>query len=335
MRFFQPTIDREQKRVRASLYGLGSRSSIFREGLGCTLVIGTTEDALRAEAKGLFTDPRSPAPDVLWPGGERVDLTALPDGIDAKALKGAIDAIFSEPDAKRPRRTRALVVVYQGRIVAERYAEGFDADMPLVGWSMSKTATNALTGLRVADRKLVVTENALMPEWRDSNDPRRAIRLDDLLRMTSGLLFDETNSRDLSDVTQMLFVEGNAAAYAARKPLVHPPGTFWYHSSGSTNIIASVLRQTFPTSASICAIRGIVCSARWACVRPSCNPMPRGRFSVHRPSTRPRETGPGLDFCFSKTAFGTARDCCRRIGLPTRCGQPCPLQTIATARISG
>ena len=110
---------------------------------------------------------------------------------------------------------------------------------------MSKTATNALTGLRVADGKLAVTENALMPEWRDGNDPRRAITLDDLLRMTSGLRFDETYSSDLSDVTQMLFVQGNAAAYAARKPLVHPPGTSWYYSSGSTNIVASVLRQSF------------------------------------------------------------------------------------------
>ena len=246
LRFFQPTIDREQKRVSASVYGLGSRTSIFRDGLGCTLVIGTTEEALRAQASGLFTDPRPAAANVLWPGGEKVDLAALPNRVDAAALNGAIDAIFSEPDPKRPRRTRALVVVYQGRIVAERYAEGFDADMPLVGWSLSKTATNALTGLRVGDGKLAVTENALMPEWRDSNDPRRAITLDNLLRMTSGLLFDETYSSDLSDVTQMLFVQGNAAAYAERKPLVRPPGSSWYYSSGSTNIIAAVLRQTFP-----------------------------------------------------------------------------------------
>ena len=245
LRFFQPAVDREQKRVSASAYGLGSRTSIFRDGLGCTLVIGTTEEALRSEARGLFTDSRPAAADILWPGGEKVDLTALPGSVNAKALNDAIDAIFSEPDPKRPRRTRALVVVYKGRIVAERYAEGFHADTPQVGWSMSKTATNALTGLRVADGKLAVTENALMPEWRDGNDPRRAITLDDLLRMTSGLRFDETYSSDLSDVTQMLFVKGNAAAYAARKPLVHPPGTSWYYSSGSTNIVASVLRQSF------------------------------------------------------------------------------------------
>ena len=245
LRFFQPAIDREQKSVSASAYGLGSRTSIFRDGLGCTLVIGTTEEALRSEARGLFTDSRPAAADILWPGGEKVDLAAPPNGVDAATLNDAIDAIFSEPDPKRPRRTRALVVVYKGRIVAERYAEGFHADTPQVGWSMSKTATNALTGLRVADGKLAVTENALMPEWRDSNDPRRAITLDDLLRMTSGLRFDETYSSDLSDVTQMLFVKGNAAAYAARKPLVHPPGTSWYYSSGSTNIVASVLRQSF------------------------------------------------------------------------------------------
>jgi hypothetical protein len=65
------------------------------------------------------------------------------------------------------------------------------------------------------------------------------------MRMTSGLQFSESDDDDLSDVSQMLFVQGNAARFAASKPLVHPPGTVWSYSSGTTNIIASVLRETF------------------------------------------------------------------------------------------
>jgi CubicO group peptidase (beta-lactamase class C family) len=117
--------------------------------------------------------------------------------------------------------------------------------MPLVGWSMSKTAINALVGLRAKDGALSLDQNRLMPEWRDKDDPRGAITLNELMRMTSGLAFDESYNDDLSDVTQMLFVQGNAAAYAANKLLAHPPGTTWYYSSGSTNIISAVLRQSF------------------------------------------------------------------------------------------
>lgn len=246
LRFFEASIDHAGKTVRGSLHGIAPRTAIYREGLGCTLAVGKTADELRAEAAGLFPPlPPPPYPDALWPEGERVDLSALPNGVDRAALEAAIDNIFSEPDPARPRRTRALVAVQGGRIVAERYADGFDAEMPLVGWSMSKTATEALVGLRVKGGKLDVAQDGLMPEWRGKDDPRGKITLDELLRMTSGLAFDESYDDDLSDVTQMLFVQGDVAAFAANKPLVQPPGTHWYYSSGSTNIVSGVLRQTF------------------------------------------------------------------------------------------
>jgi CubicO group peptidase (beta-lactamase class C family) len=248
LRLFSHDIDRAAKRVTASLFGLARQTAIYREGLGCTRLAGRSEAELRAEAKNLF-QPLPPVSDALWPEGERVQLGTLPEGIDGIELDKAIDAIFSEPDPAHPRRTRALVVVYRGRIVAERYAPGFDAATPLIGWSMSKSATDALIGMRVMDGKLAVTENALMPEWRDSNDKRRAITLDEMLRMTSGLKFDETYDDDLSDVVQMMFVAPGAAAFAAAKPLSVPPGTRWSYSSGTTNIIAAILRETFSNEA--------------------------------------------------------------------------------------
>ena len=82
-------------------------------------------------------------------------------------------------------------MVYDGRIVAECYASGFDAKTPLGGWSMAKTATNTLIGLRVQDGKLAITNRALLPEWQGDGDGRREITLDELLHMTSGLEFSE------------------------------------------------------------------------------------------------------------------------------------------------
>jgi hypothetical protein len=107
----------------------------------------------------------------------------------------------------RRRTPRALVVVHGGRIVAERYALGFDATMPLIGWSMAKMATNALAGIAVQDGKLDLANKELLPEWRVNSDSRRDITLDQLLRM---------NYEDhASDVIQMLFVKGDKADFAA------------------------------------------------------------------------------------------------------------------------
>ncbi|MGH6864720.1 MAG: serine hydrolase domain-containing protein [Methyloceanibacter sp.] len=244
LHYFRAEIDREGKRVTASLHGLAAQTAIFREGLGCTLLHGESEAELRAQGAGLFGAPE-PAGDGLWPDGERVNPGSLSAGVNRGEVETAIEALFSEPDPAHRRGTRALVVVHEGRIVAERYAEGFDASMPLPGWSMTKTATNILIGMRVKDGALALEDAALMPEWRGNDDPRRAITLDDLMRMSSGLAFNEDYGDDLGDVTQMLYVQPDAARFAASKSLEHRPGTLWAYSSGTTNIISGVLRETF------------------------------------------------------------------------------------------
>jgi CubicO group peptidase (beta-lactamase class C family) len=245
LRFFRQKVERNERRVTASLYGLASQTAVFRDGLGCTLIDGKTEDDLRAEAAGLFSAPPPSDPEALWPEGERVDLDAPSQNADLPALNAGVEAAFAEPDPAHPRNTRALVVVHGGRIVAERYAPGFDATMPLIGWSMTKAALNALVGIRIKDGKLALADQALLPEWRDEGDPRRGISLYDLLRMSSGLAFDESYDDPLADVTQMLFVAGDKAKFAAAKPLLRPPGADWHYSSGTSVIIARILRASF------------------------------------------------------------------------------------------
>jgi CubicO group peptidase (beta-lactamase class C family) len=244
---FWNTVDVENKRVTSSIPGFASQTAIFRDGLGCTLLNGKSEEELRAETAGLFPDPPSSNNEALWPEGERVDLVALDQGVGKAALDKAVDAAFAEPDPLHPRRTRALVVVHGGRIVAERYAPGFDATMPLMGWSITKGALNALIGFRVKDGKLAVTDKKLLPEWRGEGDKRGDISLDNLLRMSSGLAFDESYDNPLADVTQMLFAEGDQAKFAAAKELLYQPGTHWDYSSGASEIIARILRESFAT----------------------------------------------------------------------------------------
>ena len=90
-----------------------------------------------------------------------MDPKAITQSVNATMLEDGVQAAFAEPDGDHPRRTRALVIVHAGRIVAERYAPGFDAAMPLIGWSMTKMAINALAGILVQDGALRLSDTAL------------------------------------------------------------------------------------------------------------------------------------------------------------------------------
>ena len=236
-------IDYKSQSVTASFVGLAQRKAIYRPGLGCTLVIDTSEKQLRSHTSPWQSAPISNRQHRLWPVGKRIQKDALPPEIDSEKLNGALDEAFSEPDPHRLGRTRAVVVVYNGRIIAERYAAGFSHDTPLIGWSMTKSVMNALVGILVRQGKVSLQDNALVPEWCEPGDPRRRITLDQLLRMTSGLRFAEDYTNPLKDAIYMLLGTGNASAFAINKPLETEPGSKWYYSSGTSNIIARILRD--------------------------------------------------------------------------------------------
>ncbi|WAS57144.1 beta-lactamase family protein [Burkholderia ambifaria] len=233
LKLVHPSLDPEHRRAVATFAGFARREADFRPGLGCTLALGPSPGVLPA-ALPPVADPPS-ANDAAPP--------APPAGIDTRKLHIALDRAFDEPDPARPRRTRAVVVMWRGHVIAERYAPGFTADTPLPGWSMTKTVTAALAGVLVAQHKLSADASALLPEWRGSGDARAAITLDELLRMTSGLQFNEDYDDPLSDVAVMLFTQPDTARFASAKPLAAQPGTQWYYSSGTSAIVARVMRE--------------------------------------------------------------------------------------------
>ena len=244
LRHWHREVDAERKLVNITVLGVGERDAVYRPGLGCTLVTDTTVDVLRKQAEKYSP----PAPLVhsrdLWPEGNRVDFKSENKGIDAQKLKTVVDGAFLEPRPKRAlRRTRAVVVVHKGRIVAERYAKGFGPDTPQIGWSIGKSVLNALIGTLVADKRLKLDQNALFEEWTKKGDQRAAITVDNLLRMVSGLDFDEPHTRMLSDVRTMLFLKGDSAAYAKTEQLVNPVGTSWFYAGGSTALLSQVVRD--------------------------------------------------------------------------------------------
>jgi hypothetical protein len=234
-----PSVEPGAQLASATFLGMMRREARYRPGLGCTIVIGEMAPlSVEMPSAGVLSVPGS----RLDPGAELSEGAPAP-GVDRDKLLAAVDWAYAEPDPLKLRRTRALIVVHDGRIVAERYAPGFSSDTPMLGWSMTKTVTAVLLGVLVQQGKLALDQKALVPQWRDGGDPRAAIKLDQLLRMTSGLRFRENHGDPLEDVALMLFAHADSAAYAIDKPLEVPPGTRWEYSSGTSNILSRVMRQ--------------------------------------------------------------------------------------------
>jgi len=238
-------INYEDRSVTASVYGLMKREAVYREGLGCTLLSGLTQAEILSRSSALPPPlPENPE-SVPWPTGDKIATSEIPPNVDRQLLQQALDKAFSEPDTERLRRTRAVVIVYDGHLVAERYSPGITKDMPLIGWSMTKSVTSALVGILVGQGKLSLGEPAPVPEWEEPDDPRHSITLDHLLRMSSGLKFiEEYEDNPASDVNIMLFLRPDAAAYAASMPTEARPDEKWSYSSGTTNIVSRIIRHT-------------------------------------------------------------------------------------------
>lgn len=223
LRLMRVSVDRQAGTVSAGLFGVLGRSvAVFRDGLGCASV--PDGDVASAQAIGGPTLASAPDPAALWPEGERVAASQDP----------AIGAILDDAALTGP-GMRAIVVVSKGRIVGERYGEGFSDKTPLLGWSMTKTVNAALVGTVVAAGRISLDEKNLFPAWQE--DGRAEISVADLMAMSSGLQFNEDYG-DVTDVTRMLYLEPDMAGFAAAKPLAGEVGKVFSYSSGTAMMLS-------------------------------------------------------------------------------------------------
>ncbi len=234
--FVKSKVDHENNTV-TSRFLWGKSTAVYREGFGTTLLQDKDIDEIKAVS---FPDISAGySGDTLsWPMGD-----IIPDsitGIDMDALDVLSDSLV-EKDAYGG-TAFAFMVLHRGIPVAEAYKPQFNKDTRFLSWSMAKSVTNALAGLMVGDSMLDLEDRQLLPEW--SDDRRSEIALNNLLHMQSGLEWNEDYG-NRSDVTVMLHCEPDFAEYAYSRPLEHDPGSHWYYSSGTTNIVSYIMRNRF------------------------------------------------------------------------------------------
>ena len=240
LRLVSVSVDREHGVVRAGFFGfIGNGLAVARPGGGCAVWPEGKLGALKAyestpwpsaatSSPGASTPlPNAPsARDLPWPDGNASDID--PD----------LNRLIAD-DALTGFGTRAVLVVHSGKLVAERYDDGFGPETRQLGWSMTKSVTAALIGIAVKEGRIALNQRAL---W-TPGDGRENIKLADLMSMTSGLHFNEGYGA-VSDVTRMLFLEPDMAAFARAQPLDHPAGTSWSYSSDTAVILARIFQES-------------------------------------------------------------------------------------------
>jgi hypothetical protein len=176
-------VERSRMEVVTTVIGGFKARYVYRDGLGCTML------ADREPASPV--DRTLSADRTMGPALEAIAGPALVDPDDER-LRAALDAAFAEPETVPVRRTKAIVIVHDGRVIAERYAPGIGIDTPLPGFSTTKSIVNALIGILVRQGRLAVDEPPPFKAWQDSGSGYRAVTVDHLLRMTSGLALGAT-----------------------------------------------------------------------------------------------------------------------------------------------
>ena len=236
--WIRASVDTKKRTTQTRLFPLSARRSRFDPSFGCVLESPDRSTATLPPLKA----------SRLETAGSTLDSVAPLPAPNRAAMDTVLDDAFAEPDSSHSRRTRAVVVMQHGAIVAERYADGFGPETPFIGWSMTKSVMNALLGIAVGKGLLQVDVPAPLHAWQASGDPRSRITISDLLHMSSGLRFDERQGDPSSDVLRMLFRESDMAAFASSKLLTTSPGSHWQYSSGTTVILSRVLREALGDS---------------------------------------------------------------------------------------
>jgi len=239
-------VDRERRAVAVGADGyVPTMRAAFREGIGCVILApDQTFDDIDS-LPILETPPLAgDAAQIAWPDGDMTGPIRVPAGVDAAAIQAASDWAFERESQYQD--TLSLLIVYQGKIIHERYAPGFDMTTRTRTWSTAKSIAVTLIGMLVDQGRLGLDEPVPF-EWLPrarGEDPRRKITLRNLLNMSSGLEVIDNGGLEYATGSGMSYWAGASSQLQARSQgLIREPGTNWDYENYDTLLAVYAMKQ--------------------------------------------------------------------------------------------
>ncbi|MGY5352222.1 serine hydrolase domain-containing protein [Wenyingzhuangia sp. IMCC45533] len=236
-------VDNSKGAAVSTVFGLSKKTAYYREGVGAVLVDNDLSNLSNINLK--IPNRNFTAVNKPYPYGNLEPVDTVFANVDYNNLDDLTNQCFKESNADYVKNTRSILVLYKGKIISEKYAEGFDKNSLLQGWSMTKSLLTTCFGILEREREYDIHKPIQsFPSW--LNDERKNITTNHLLRMESGLAWEEDYGK-ICDVTKMLFDDKDVTTRAINKPAKHKPEKVFNYASGTTNILSAILKKQLNT----------------------------------------------------------------------------------------
>ena len=165
-----------------------------------------------------------------YPAQEWSEIAAAAAQLDQTKIDRLFDLSFQDS------ATQGVVLIKNGLLVGERYADGFSTDSYGTSWSMAKSFYAALIGISIDRGEISSLDDPVALYLDYFNDERRDITLRDLLNMTSGLEFPEHEHEDM-------FFSADHLDYARNVGVEKEAGLIFEYNNVNSMLLADILLQ--------------------------------------------------------------------------------------------
>lgn len=195
------------------------RVSVYRDGVGCTL-------ALNKSVRDIQNETVTPFQVTTHPGDDFE--------ISDKYPNISLEHFFDNPQPTNysdRRNTFAVVVIKNGKIIAEQYDKNHNSDMPMLSWSMAKTLTGLLAGV-LYDKGSVNLSDVVLK--------KTGATLDDVMHMSSGLKWSESTKVNSEDLL-LWYRFGDSVKFVKSLDREYQPGKYFRYATGTTQLLAGFI----------------------------------------------------------------------------------------------
>ena len=173
-----------------------------------------------------FTIAEAYFPDNTWE-----TRTAQESNLNEEQIDKLFDLTFSD------QATMGAVLIKDGYIVKEQYADGFDQDSYGTSWSTAKSFYAALIGISLDKGEIDSLDDPVSKYVKEYNTAeKRDITIRQILNMTSGLEFP-------SHEHEMMFFEDDHMDYALNVGMESEPGEKFQYNNVNSMMIGEILKN--------------------------------------------------------------------------------------------
>ena len=163
-----------------------------------------------------------------YPDADWEKLSPESQGIELKKIKKIMDLSFSDSS------TQGVVVIKNGKIIGEKYAEGYTLNSHGTSWSMAKSYYAALVGISIQRGEIGSLDDPASKYLEYYKDERSKITIRDLLNMSSGLDFP-------SHEHEKMFFQKSHLDYAKNVGVEKEAGLKFEYNNVNSMIIGDIL----------------------------------------------------------------------------------------------